>query len=500
MDLFDDAAKRNPRHIIPLNDYQFEPFLANHVSTANYTVDPSASEPQMSTAADKIFHSNNGIWEAVIYDQIRRSDINLVLESFFLFEWFPRSPGLFHTANGRFARREAEKNIENIRDGVVVYNPYGKASMLEGGIGNVRLKPIRIENDDIYLMSASSNGNCHEGFPVALSSHLYNQCIEEINDRGVVVRTLIGKLKFIPNELASLYRGYTEVPQLYLSVEETRLPTFPKSREMEELEVSVAVSFVSAYEDMAKLYASYVNFDPGSKHSFRDRVTWMEQDYVVGKYKGHVITDFDEQKSHFANAPFSLEKVMNLKLNQTEVSLITNEIGVDASRLLDHQARIQIFAKEMYMSKYNISGGQQGAVGDNAEAHGFTQTTNRDSEQPVDNANTTATPNRAIPENRREGQYRASQWEKIVAVAMAVLIVGLVIYLVVRNQPFADPNLVRILRIVLSVAAGILGATIPGFLDVKWSGGGFMIRAGGALALFVITFFGSPSVILPSTN
>jgi hypothetical protein len=152
------------------------------------------------------------------------------------------------------------------------------------------------------------------------------------------------------------------------------------------------------------------------------------------------------------------------------------------------------------MSKYNISGGQQGAVGDNAEAHGFTQTTNRDSGQPVDNAKTTATPSRAIPEDTRRGQYSASQWEKIVAVAMAVLIVGLVIYLVVRNEPFADPNLVRILRIVLSVAAGILGATIPGFLDVKWSGGGFIIRAGGALALFVITFFGSPSVILPSTN
>lgn len=96
---------------------------------------------------------------------------------------------------------------------------------------------------------------------------------------------------------------------------------------------------------------------------------------------------------------------------------------------------------------------------------------------------------------RENPQYHASQWEKIVAVAMAALIIVAVLYLVVRNQPFADPNLVIILRIVLSIAAGILGATIPGFLHVQWSGGGFVIRAAGALALFVITFFGSPSVI-----
>ena len=145
------------------------------------------------------------------------------------------------------------------------------------------------------------------------------------------------------------------------------------------------------------------------------------------------------------------------------------------------------------MTNYNITGGQQGVVGEHAQVHGnVNQTTGRTSERQADNANTGAVAN-----NEGRGPYRASTWEKVVAVAMAALIVGVVMYLVVRNQPFADPNLVRLLRIVLSVAAGILGATIPGFLDVEWKGGGFIIRAGGALALFVITFFGSPSVILP---
>jgi hypothetical protein len=86
------------------------------------------------------------------------------------------------------------------------------------------------------------------------------------------------------------------------------------------------------------------------------------------------------------------------------------------------------------------------------------------------------------------------RFERRVALLTSVGLVAVVIFLVVRNQPFADPNLVIVFRIVLSLAVGALGATIPGFLGVSYSLGGFTIRAGGALALFVITFFGTPKV------
>jgi len=65
--------------------------------------------------------------------------------------------------------------------------------------------------------------------------------------------------------------------------------------------------------------------------------------------------------------------------------------------------------------------------------------------------------------------YQTSIWEKIVAVAVAVLAFGLVAFLVVRNTPFADPNLVLLIRTVLSISAGIIGGTIPGFfLHMYW--------------------------------
>jgi tetratricopeptide (TPR) repeat protein len=86
------------------------------------------------------------------------------------------------------------------------------------------------------------------------------------------------------------------------------------------------------------------------------------------------------------------------------------------------------------------------------------------------------------------------KFERRVALFTAVFVVVVVLLLVVRNAPFTDPNLVVLARIVLALAIGILGATIPGFLSVTYDVAGFAIRAAGALALFVIAFFGTPRV------
>jgi|SRR5215475_2547821 len=82
--------------------------------------------------------------------------------------------------------------------------------------------------------------------------------------------------------------------------------------------------------------------------------------------------------------------------------------------------------------------------------------------------------------------------DRIAATIAALVIVGLTVFLLIRNEPIADPRLFFALRVVLSFSAAVLGATIPGFLNLKWSGAGFVIRAGGALALFVLTFVYTP--------
>jgi hypothetical protein len=92
--------------------------------------------------------------------------------------------------------------------------------------------------------------------------------------------------------------------------------------------------------------------------------------------------------------------------------------------------------------------------------------------------------------------YHPRLWERIVSATAAVTIVGLIGFLVVRNQPFSDPNLVILVRILLAFATAVLGATIPGALHVNWSGKGVAVRATGAVGFFILTFFFTPAIVI----
>jgi hypothetical protein len=92
-------------------------------------------------------------------------------------------------------------------------------------------------------------------------------------------------------------------------------------------------------------------------------------------------------------------------------------------------------------------------------------------------------------------EYQPQTWERVIVYGAALLIIGLIVFLVIRNEPIADPNFVVFIRIVLSLAVAALGAFIPGMLKVGFDRRGYMIRASGALALFVITFLLTPRVI-----
>lgn len=87
------------------------------------------------------------------------------------------------------------------------------------------------------------------------------------------------------------------------------------------------------------------------------------------------------------------------------------------------------------------------------------------------------------------------EFDRVAATIAALVVVGLAVFLLIRNEPIADPKQFFVLRVVVSFSAAVLGATIPGFLNVSWSGGGMGIRSGGALALFVLTFVYTPDLV-----
>ena len=375
--MFDEAKNQASRHIFSLQQWSLHPLIWSQVSSSLYLVNPSNETFLNPQAQDKRFHGNNAIWEALISNQLKRTDLNIILDSFFIFEWIPRSPGLYYTEEGQRARKEASSRIISIDNKIVVYDPYGKQSMLDGGVGNIRIKPIMLEGNEYHFMTASANGVCHEGVPVAIPSKLYNDIIEEISGRGVVVRDLIGKLKLVPDELTNLYRGIREVPKCYIKVESLTKASNPSRSGSVDLNVSVAVSFLSRFEGHNRIYATYVTFDPASKVSFKENLRWMEYEYVTEKYKGKVITDFDQIMSHFPNATFSMEKIMTLNLNADELSNLGDDTGLNFFEILQLQTKLKVNLTVNNMGdEYNISGGQQANVGPHGNVSNLTQNQN----------------------------------------------------------------------------------------------------------------------------
>lgn len=92
--------------------------------------------------------------------------------------------------------------------------------------------------------------------------------------------------------------------------------------------------------------------------------------------------------------------------------------------------------------------------------------------------------------------YRPQTWEKVVTYAAGLLSLATILYLLIRNQPIADPNFAVLVRIVLSLIAAVFGATLPGTLGIDIQRKGLAIRAAGALALFIVTFMLTPKIFL----
>ena len=123
--------------------WNIDSLIRQQLGTLAYLMPPQTVPAESYRA----FADNASIWNSVIAEQVR-SEMRVKLESFLLLEWFPRSPGLFHTPRALDARREAMLHIDGrydrrgTGDHTFVLLPEGKFSMLQGGVGCIRLKPI----------------------------------------------------------------------------------------------------------------------------------------------------------------------------------------------------------------------------------------------------------------------------------------------------------------------------------------------------------------------
>lgn len=395
--------------------------INTQVAAANYVASPIASGRVL---PDESYATNEDVWKALLPPSPRlHANLTLTLSKFFLFEWFPRSPGLYHTDGGAQSRRAAEQFSRRVhvsellpahklfrghtadknREFLEIFDPYGKISMLKGGIGCIRLRSKQLDCGEVWFMSASSSGVAHEGFPVAVPDCLYQRYFEQIQTLGTLRCDLHGKLQFLPESLVELYRGYRGVPQLYLLVDQ--LEPISMRKGLSELLVTVSIGFLSSYEGQEKMYASYATLDPSNPGAAEDTAAWLEETYVQSLYQGSVATDFDEQMLRFANATFSLNGLMRNELNRQAVQTFVNKLyiqGADAAYLFAGLSRI----REVHIERIekmeqhggvNISGSNI-SVGGDVVGHDKTEISSVSSQEvenlfaPVEQAIRTASP------------------------------------------------------------------------------------------------------------
>lgn len=291
--------------------------IVPHFSTRSLTLQDEKNE-QALLGLDSTYFTNTQIWDNIIKEKIIPGQY-VKLRNFLLTLWLPRAPGLFHTERALEYRRMASDFIiqdpevrpKGFGSGYRVYDPYGKANLLRGGVGCIRLKEKTVNQTDVWFASASSSNVAHEGFPVAVPTDLLARYATDIHQKGFLSCNLVGKLKSVPRELSELYRMNIGVPQVYLFVEDLEYTPALPAQSSEDIRVTGAILFQSNYEGRDSIYQTFTSFSPGRPGSLEESVRWLQEDYVEGKFSGRVLTDFDERVRRFENTVFSLQSLFS---------------------------------------------------------------------------------------------------------------------------------------------------------------------------------------------
>ena len=329
-----------------LHEGLVEQFFVDHLKNINLLRQSELGQP----VPDQEFDSNTAFWKSILQGQTRALRwINL--KGFQVVDWYPRSPGLFHTDQAAWHREHADHYLHE-EAGVRFYEPYGKVNMIQGGIGAIRFKTLPIEGEECWLCTATSDSYCHSGIPLAIPNRLMSHIGFDSQNRFY----LTGQVRFLPEDLQNHFYHVERIPQIYVLIDQVQkintrgLPVkitpmvfFTTDREEWRYQ-NGNVTYVTCYAD------NYTELDHAA-----DWLNWYTR-----RYQGEVMTNFDQQRPVFQNAPFSLQKVMSGRLDVTKLETLHLDDRF-MSVLLEGVRTINIGEIKMG-DTFNMSGDFRGAI------------------------------------------------------------------------------------------------------------------------------------------
>lgn len=315
------------RFLQVIQNYELEVIIDQQTGLVSYPMVNRYKTPKSGPTKNAL--TNEDVWRLFVNEQLYDTR-RVTLEHFHLFEWFPVSPGEYHTPEARESRREAYHHVFQTPEGHTYFDPGGKGRMLRGGVGAVRMRPRMIAGEPQYFMSVSSNGVCHEGFPVLIPRRFYGQIKPRLLQEGAVPVTISGEMRYLLEEQPAFFNSHRQIPALYLHVDDLEVLPVPRN-EVNNYVISVATSFVGKYEQREGIYSTFATFDPAKAGALDKSITWLEEFYVTKTYKGVIITDFDEVKPRFPGAVFGLPELMAGKLDQEGIKQFMESHGIPAN-------------------------------------------------------------------------------------------------------------------------------------------------------------------------
>lgn len=185
------------------------------------------------SAESRPYAQNEVLWGDILGERLWHSS-TVALNHFWISEWLPLCPGRFHTNDAKWSREDAEMYRVPYEEGpieltatgrrsgrevsaatlrrlhheaIAVYLPDGKARMLQGGVGCIRLRPRERRELPIWFLGASSTLVAHEGIIVALSQEYFDAIISDAGREALCVARLSGASHtFPPRSIRSIVR------------------------------------------------------------------------------------------------------------------------------------------------------------------------------------------------------------------------------------------------------------------------------------------------------